>query len=154
MKKKHKYIRFVLALALIAIIVLCVYSFSFSIIQGDCSDIERIEVTMQGENSEYTKTEITNQSEIETIYDIVCDGAKGNIENVVLYPSHEYSKDSQITISIIYKSGKQNIYVGYELVYDLNPKFGSSERGFAYVNNPSVLAELKEYCNSYATNAQ
>lgn len=148
--KKHKHIKYIVisAVTISAIItIFCIYCFSFSIIQGDYNNIDYIQVCVQDDNGNYHTDRITDSNELLYVYNAVAAGAKGETELVQLFPSHAYSKDSLIEINIVYSTGKQNIYVGYDnkLIYDLNPRFGSSERGFVYVDEPSVVNLLKDY---------
>ena len=148
--KKRRYIVIlsILAAVLVLTALICTYCFSYKIIQGNYSDIENIEISVQTEDGNYKDVIITDSESIRFVYDTAVEGATGERETVQLYPSHSYSKDSVATITIVYKNSKQTVFIGYDdkLIYDLNPKFGSSERGFVYVNKPDVAETLKKYC--------
>lgn len=147
--RNHKHIKpiLILSVLIVSITLICIYCFGFSIIQGKYADINYIEVTVQDDHGNYQTARITNSDELLYLYDTVAAGANGNIEFVRLCPSHAYSKDSLVSINIVYTTCRQNVYVGYDnkLVYDLKPKFGGSERGFVRINEPDVAGSLREY---------
>ena len=148
--KKQRYILItsIIAALLILIVLTCVYCFSYNIIQGNCNDIEQIEISVQVEYGNYKDIKITDREGIQLIYNAIVEGSTGERETEQLYPSHSYSKDSFATITVVYKNSKQTVFIGYDdkLIYDLNPKFGSSERGFVCIKKLDVVGYLKKYC--------
>ncbi len=147
MKKR---IAIIISAVLLIFVAVAVYEsfFSYRLIQGNLSDIRYISVIKQNENGNYSEIQITDSEQISRIYEAIVYTSRGKVEELFLMPSHSYSKDSVYTFEIKYAEKLQTVYIGYDdkVIFDLESKPGSSERGFAYLDSPnkSELIELAD----------
>ena len=113
--------------------------FSYNLIQGEQSEICYIIITKQNTDGGYSEIQITDSTQVEQIYELIVEASNGKVCQLFLMPSHGYSKDSILVFEIKYNDSIQTIYIGYDdmIIFDLEPKYGSTERGFAYLNSPA-----------------
>ncbi len=127
------------ALLILTIGMLYYLFFSYNLIQGEQSEICYIVITKQNADGGYSEIQITDSTQVKQIYELIVDASNGKVSQLFLMPSHEYSKDSIFVFEIQYNDSVQNIYIGYDdmIIFDLEPKYGSTDRGFAYLHSPA-----------------
>lgn len=144
-KKRLLLIIFAVAVVIIGILLFSI--FHYTLIQGDADDIDFINIEIQLADGDYRELKVTEKEQLNFIYSKIVSASEREKYLVRRFPDHHYTKDSYITFYISYKNGSQTVHIGLDdrIVFDLKPKLGYSEEGFAIIDRSQSIEELKDY---------